>query len=66
MHLMKNQEIVSSGMNQDDGYETTSCSALLQLEAGDRICVSLRKGQMFGHSPSHYSTFSGFRIGPKD
>jgi len=63
IHLMKNQEMVASGTNQDVKFETTSCSALLQLEAGDRICVSLRQGTMYGHSPSHYSTFSGFLIG---
>ena len=61
---MKNQEIVASGTNQDEKFETTSTSAILELEAGDRICVSLRQGWMYGHSPSHYSSFSGFRFGP--
>ena len=61
---MKNQDIISSGTNQDVRFETTACTAILELKAGDCIWVRLRQGAVYGHSPSHYSTFSGFRMGP--
>merc|ERR1711876_31455 len=61
VHLMKNQDMVSSATNQDVRFETTSCTAILELKAGDCIWVRLRQGAVYGHSPSHYSTFSGFR-----
>ena len=59
---MKNQEMISSGTNQDVRFETTACTAILELKAGDCIWVRLRQGAVYGHSPSHYSTFSGFRL----
>lgn len=64
VHLMRNQEMVSSGTNQDVRFETTSCTAVLILKKGDCIWVRLRQGHVYGHSPSHYSTFSGFMLAP--
>lgn len=62
MHLMRNKEMISSGTNQDVRFETTSTSAVLQLRKGDVMWVRLRQGTVYGHTPSHYSTFSGYAV----
>ena len=52
---MRNQEMVSSGTNQDVRFETTSCTAVLILKKGDCIWVRLRQGHVYGHSPRNCS-----------
>lgn len=61
IHLMKNHEIISSGTNQDNRFETTSTTAVLQLRRADVVWVKLRQGIAYGHN-AHYSSFSGFSI----
>lgn len=62
VHLMRNADIISSATNQDSRFETTSSTAVLQLRRGDVVWVRLRQGVAYGHSPSHYSTFSGYSV----
>ncbi|CAG5108345.1 Oidioi.mRNA.OKI2018_I69.chr1.g3751.t1.cds [Oikopleura dioica] len=64
VHLMRNEDIVASGTNHDDKFETTSCNAVLILKKGEIIWVRLKHGIVFGGSPSHYSAFSGFMLAP--
>ena len=61
VHLMKNNQIMSSGTNQDTRFETTSTSAVLVLRRGDVVWVRLRQGIAYGHA-AHYTTFSGFSV----
>lgn len=61
IHLMKNQQIVSSTSNLDDTFESCSASVFLNLSANDIVWVKLRVGQVYGHTPSHYTNFMGYR-----
>ena len=61
MHIMKNNQIVSSGTNQDTRFETTSASSVLALRRGDVVWVRLRQGIAYGHA-AHYTSFSGFSL----
>ena len=61
IHLMKNEKIISSGTNQDNRFETTSTSAVIQLNRGDVVWVRLRQGVAYGHE-AHYTSFSGYSL----
>jgi len=61
MHMMHNDEIVSSTANLDENFESVSASVFLDLKKGDRVWIKLRVGQVYGHSPSHYTNFMGYR-----
>ena len=61
IHLMKNNEIISSGTNQDNRFETTSTSAVMALRRNDVVWVRLRQGIAYGHT-AHYTSFSGFSL----
>jgi hypothetical protein len=61
IHIMKNEDIVASTSNMDDTFESVSSSCFLELKANDIIWVKLRVGQVYGHSPSHYTNFMGYR-----
>jgi hypothetical protein len=45
----------------DDTFESVSSSCFLELKANDRVWVKLRVGQVYGHAPSHYTNFMGYR-----
>lgn len=62
VHLMRNGDMICSATNQDTRFETTSMTAVLTLQRGDVVWVRLRQGIAYGHSPSHYSTFTGYSL----
>ena len=62
IHIMHNKAMVSSAANLDKNFESVSASVILELKKGDRVWVKLRVGQVYGHSPSNYSNFMGYRI----
>ena len=62
IHMMHNEAIVSSAANLDENFESVSTSVILELKKGDSVWVKLRIGQVYGHSPSNYSNFMGYRI----
>ncbi|XP_051540589.1 complement C1q-like protein 3 [Myxocyprinus asiaticus] len=62
--LYKNEKmIVSVGQWRDHNeHRYASNAAVLQLEAGDVVCMKLMKGYTIYDSPGNLSTFSGFLI----
>jgi hypothetical protein len=62
IHIMHNSEIVSSTSNLDETFESVSASVVLNLAKGDVVWVKLRIGQVYGHSPSHYTNFMGYCV----
>ena len=62
IHIMHNSNIVSSTSNLDETFESVSASVVLNLRKGDVVWIKLRIGQVYGHSPSHYTNFMGYCI----
>jgi len=62
IHLMHGSSIVASTSNLDDKFESVSTSIVLKLKKDDVVWVKLRVGQVYGHAPSHYTTFTGYRV----
>ena len=61
---MKNHEQLGQGANHDEqNFETTSTSAVINAIAGDSVWVRLDKGVASGLSPNHHTHFTGYRIG---
>ena len=66
LNLLHNDRMVASATNHDSLFETTSMSAVLSMAKGDAVAVKLRTGVIYGRTANHYSTFSGFYLGPRD
>lgn len=62
IHIMHNSDIVSSTSNLDETFESVSASVVLNLRKGDVVWVKLRIGQVYGHTPSHYTNFMGYCV----
>lgn len=62
IHIMHNSNIVSSTSNLDENFESASASVVISLLRGDVVWIKLRVGQVYGHSPSHYTNFMGYCI----
>jgi hypothetical protein len=60
--MMHDSAIVSSTSNLDEKFESVSASVILELKKDDVVWIKLRVGQVYGHSPSHYTNFMGYRI----
>ncbi|XP_022096452.1 collagen alpha-1(X) chain-like [Acanthaster planci] len=62
VHLMKNDDPVVSGRSTDSiSYEQVSGSAVLVLQRGDSVYLTMR-GEALSYSSHHYTSFSGFLI----
>ncbi|XP_022094940.1 collagen alpha-1(X) chain-like [Acanthaster planci] len=62
VHLRKNNDAVISGGSNDSGsYEQVSGSAVLDLQQGDSVYLTM-SGRANSGSPYHYTSFSGFLL----
>ncbi|XP_022097775.1 collagen alpha-1(X) chain-like [Acanthaster planci] len=65
VHLRKNNvSVISGGSYDSNQYEQVSGSAVLVLQRGDSVHLTM-SGRANGGSPNHYTSFSGFLLYPK-
>uniref|UniRef100_A0A8C7Z0Z2 C1q domain-containing protein n=1 Tax=Oryzias sinensis TaxID=183150 RepID=A0A8C7Z0Z2_9TELE len=66
LHLYRNEEPVffSLELNDHGGYASTCSSMALQLEAGDRVRLSLPASYRLYDDSRNFSVFSGFLLFP--
>ena len=65
MSLMKNSQLMVSTWDiGDDGNDSATNTAVLQLEAGDNVYIKLYANRELFDDGMHYNTFSGFLLFP--